>query len=197
VLSSFNIASWKPAPLASLRFFMKLAMALLLWPSWAIEKVPSLLSRITSGMEGKTTAALSRSRWGATASTTFWARSSNEDQRGDEHIGFGHIGAEGGVVLRIAQLLNQVAAQVDGQALFCSLRLFGRLGEGRSGTGARAPRRPPASRPDPHCRRAMLVVRRTRRLAERTCVNIGAGVIEQYEEAYGLRCWGEASEAKA
>jgi hypothetical protein len=76
VLSSFNIASWKPAPPASLRFFMKLAMALLLWPSWAIEKVPSLFSRITSGMEGNTTAALSRSRCGATASTTFWARSS-------------------------------------------------------------------------------------------------------------------------
>ena len=62
VLSSFNIASWKPAPPASLRFFMKLAMALLLWPSWAIEKVPSLLSRMTSGMEGNTTAALSLSR---------------------------------------------------------------------------------------------------------------------------------------
>ena len=55
---------------------MKLAMALLLWPSWAMEKVPNLFSRITSGMEGKITAALSRSRWGATASTTFWARSS-------------------------------------------------------------------------------------------------------------------------
>jgi len=39
-------------------------------------KVPSLFSRITSGMEGNTTAALSRSRCGATASTTFWAKSS-------------------------------------------------------------------------------------------------------------------------
>ncbi len=76
VFSSFNIASWKPAPPASLRLRMKLAMALLLWPSWAIEKLPSLLSRITSGIEGKTTTALRRSRWGATASTTFWAKSS-------------------------------------------------------------------------------------------------------------------------
>ncbi len=76
VLSSLSMASWKPAPPASFRFFMKPAMALLLWPSWAIEKVPSLLRRITSGMEGNTTAALRLSRWGATASTTFWARSS-------------------------------------------------------------------------------------------------------------------------
>ena len=76
VLSSLSMASWKPAPPASLRFFIKLAIALLLWPSWAMEKLPSLLSRITSGMEGNTTTALRRSRWGATASTTFWARSS-------------------------------------------------------------------------------------------------------------------------
>ena len=78
VLRSLSIASWNPAeePPFSLRFFMNWAMALLLWPSWAIEKVPSLLRRITSGIEGNTTAALSRSRWGATASTTFWARSS-------------------------------------------------------------------------------------------------------------------------
>ena len=59
VFSSLSIASWNPAlPPFSLRFFMNWAMALLLWPSWAIEKVPSLLRRITSGMEGNTTAAL-------------------------------------------------------------------------------------------------------------------------------------------
>ena len=76
VFSSLSIASWKPAPLASLRLRMNWAMALLLWPNWAMEKLPNLLSRITSGIDGKITAALSRSRWGATASTTFWARSS-------------------------------------------------------------------------------------------------------------------------
>ena len=39
----------------------------------------------------------------------------DEDQGADEHIGFSHIGAEIGVIARVAQFLNQVAAQVNGQ----------------------------------------------------------------------------------
>jgi hypothetical protein len=71
--------SSKPPPPASRRFFMNEAMALLLWPSCAMEKVPSLLSFMTAGMEGKMQQASSWSRTGLTASTIWGARSREGD----------------------------------------------------------------------------------------------------------------------
>ena len=76
VRNNFNIASWKPAPEFSLRFFIKLAMTLLDCPNWAIEKLPNLFKRITWGIEGKMIAASNLSRWGLTAATTLSAKSS-------------------------------------------------------------------------------------------------------------------------
>lgn len=54
----------------------------------------------------------------------------DEDQRGDEHIGRGHIGAEVGVVLRVAELLDQIAAQLDRQGAVVGVDRLGRRGEG-------------------------------------------------------------------
>ncbi len=76
VRTSLSMLSSKPAPPDSRRFFMKDAMADLLWPSCAMEKVPSLLRRMTAGMEGKMRQASMLSRWGVTASTTLSASSS-------------------------------------------------------------------------------------------------------------------------
>lgn len=45
---------------------MKSPMMDLLWPSCAMEKVPSLFSFMTAGMEGNTRHASRRSRWGPT-----------------------------------------------------------------------------------------------------------------------------------
>jgi hypothetical protein len=56
---------------------MKSPMMLLDCPSCAMLNVPSLLSFMTAGMEGNTTHASRRSRWGATAST-ICSRSSSQ-----------------------------------------------------------------------------------------------------------------------
>mmetsp|Transcript_3193 Transcript_3193/g.5540 ORF Transcript_3193/g.5540 Transcript_3193/m.5540 type:complete len:200 (+) Transcript_3193:3611-4210(+) len=75
VLNIFNMPSSKDAPDSFFFFFMKLAIALLDCPSWAMENDPSLLSLMTSGMDGKTTQASSLSRSGSTAATTRSANS--------------------------------------------------------------------------------------------------------------------------
>ena len=74
VRTSLSMPSSKPPD--SFFFFMKDAMADLDWPSCAMEKVPSLLSLITAGMEGKMRHASSFSRRGWTTSTIFSASSS-------------------------------------------------------------------------------------------------------------------------
>ena len=54
----------------------------------------------------------------------------DENERGDEHIGRRYVGAEIGVVLRVAQLLDQVAAQLDRQG---AVVVVDRLGGGGQG----------------------------------------------------------------
>ena len=52
----------------------------------------------------------------------------DEDQRSDEDIGFGHIGAEGRVVLRVPELFDQIARQIDGQVAALRVEAGGGLG---------------------------------------------------------------------
>jgi len=54
----------------------------------------------------------------------------DENQRGDEHVRCGHIGLEVGVVLGVAQFLDQVTAQLDRQGSVLVVERVGRLGEG-------------------------------------------------------------------
>lgn len=75
VRRSFSIEPSNDAPLSCLFFFMNSPMTDLLWPIWAMVKVPTLLRRITSGIEGKMRTASSFSLRGATTSTTFSASS--------------------------------------------------------------------------------------------------------------------------
>ncbi len=53
----------------------------------------------------------------------------DEDQRGDEDIGLSHIGAETGVIVLVAQLLDQIAAQFDPEVAPRGVQRRGGLGE--------------------------------------------------------------------
>mmetsp|Transcript_14046 Transcript_14046/g.52678 ORF Transcript_14046/g.52678 Transcript_14046/m.52678 type:complete len:205 (-) Transcript_14046:393-1007(-) len=75
VRSSFSMPSSKEAWLSLRFFFMKSEMTLLDWPRLFIVNCPTLLSRMTSGMEGKTSTASRLSRSGWTTSMTLSASS--------------------------------------------------------------------------------------------------------------------------
>ena len=53
----------------------------------------------------------------------------NENQRGDKDIGLGNIGAEIGVVVLVAQFLNQIAAEFNTQIGSGGIQSISRLGE--------------------------------------------------------------------
>mmetsp|Transcript_295 Transcript_295/g.866 ORF Transcript_295/g.866 Transcript_295/m.866 type:complete len:267 (-) Transcript_295:169-969(-) len=78
VRTSLSMPSSKPPPLFCFLDFMNSAMALLLCPSCDMLKLPSLLRRMTAGMEGKMTHASSSSRRGCTTSITLSASSSTK-----------------------------------------------------------------------------------------------------------------------
>ena len=54
----------------------------------------------------------------------------NEDQRSDKYIRRSHVRLEIGVVLGVAQFLNQVAAQLDRQGAVLGIERVGCLGKG-------------------------------------------------------------------
>jgi len=76
-------------------------------------------------MEGKTTAALSRSRGGAHRSTNLLGRSSMKISEGDEHILRPHR-RRSGEFLRIAQAPQSGSRSVDGQGTVRSFEAVGR-----------------------------------------------------------------------
>jgi hypothetical protein len=71
VLNSLSIPSSKEDPFSFFFFFMKSPITDFDCPRLAIVKVPTLLSLITSGIEGKIRTASSLSRLGARTSTTY------------------------------------------------------------------------------------------------------------------------------
>ena len=54
----------------------------------------------------------------------------DEDQGGHEHIGLGDVGTEVRVIVLIAELLDQIAAQLDSEGTVLGVQARGRLGEG-------------------------------------------------------------------
>jgi len=75
VLSSLSMPSSKLLPSSFFFFFMKSPMTDCDCPRFFIVKLPILLSRITSGMDGNTSTASRRARSGSTTESTFSASS--------------------------------------------------------------------------------------------------------------------------
>ena len=126
VRTSLSMPSSKPPD--SFFFFMKEAMADLDWPSCAMEKVPSLLRRITAGMEGKIRHA-SSSGEGRDHLDDLLGELLDEDEGANEDVRRLDILLHRREVLRVAKLLEEVAGNLEAHLVVGGVELVHGGGE--------------------------------------------------------------------